>query len=291
MEKPSNTRRRFRLLLPTLGGLQFWGDEMVYCGWRIQRSSFLHHYRLIDPSNRRHAWGTYADCEEAFRSLVDKNAVRPRSDETVILLHGLFRSRRSFRGLARYLAGQGYEVVAIEYPSTQASIEKHAAQLARLIARTDGARKIHFITHSLGGLVVRCYFRDHLNDERIGRLVMIAPPNRGSYISERISRAPLGNFFAGPSGRQLAGAKSIYGSLPEPACEFGVIAGGRGHPRGYSPFLPGDDDGVVRVEETRLDGMRDFLIVPAIHTFIMNDERVKCAAVQFLRTGRFGEER
>jgi len=289
MEKPSTSHRRFSLPLPTLGGLQFWGDEMIYCGWRIQRSCFRHRYRLIDPSNIRRASGTYEECEEAFRSLVDKNIVRPRSDETVVLLHGLFRSRRSFRGLARHLAEQAYEVVAIEYPSTQASIEKHAAQLARVIGRTDGARQIHFVTHSLGGLVVRCYFRDHPDDERIGRLVMIAPPNRGTYISERMSRAPLGNFFAGPAGRQLAGSNSIYGSLPEPACEFGVIAGGRGTPRGYSRFLPGDDDGVVRVEETRLDGMRDFLIVPAIHTFIMNDTRVKRAVVQFLRTGRFGE--
>ena len=279
--------RRLNLAFPTLGGFQFWGDEMVYCGWRIQRNAVTHHYRLIDPRHIRRAWGTYEECEDAFRSLVDKRTLRPRSDECVILLHGLFRSRRSFRGLEKHLIEQGYEVVGFEYPSTQAAIEKQAAQLARFIERLESARQIHFVTHSLGGLVVRCYLRDH-RDERIGRLVMIAPPNRGSHMSDKMGNWLFLRSLAGPVGRQMRkGPKSVYPSLPEPWCEFGVIAGGRGDGRGYSPLLPGDDDGVVMVEETRLDGMGDFLLVPAIHTFIMNDERVKQAVAQFLRTGRF----
>jgi len=283
-----NSGRRFNLTFPTLGGFQFWGDERVYCGWRIQRNALTHHYRLIDPWHIRRAWGTYEECETAFRSLVDTTKLRPRSDECVILLHGLFRTRRSFRRLEKHLAEQGYETVGFEYPSTQAAIEKQAEQLARFIERLEGARKIHFVTHSLGGLVVRCYLRDR-HDGRIGRLVMIAPPNRGSHISDKMGNWLWFRSLAGPVGWQLLkGPKSIYPSLPEPSCEFGVIAGGRGHPRGYSPLLPGDDDGVVMVEETHLDGMGDFLLVPALHTFIMNDERVMGAVVQFLRTGRFG---
>jgi len=278
---------RFNLTFPTLGGFQFWGDERVYCGWRIQRNAFTGHYRLIDPRHIRRAWGSYEECEKVFRSLVDMSKVRPRSDEYVILLHGLFRTRRSFRGLERYLTEQGYEVVAVEYPSTRAAVEKQAAQLARLIERLEGARRIHFVTHSLGGLVVRCYMRDH-QDERIGRLVMIAPPNRGAYMASKLADWGIFRIVAGPVIRQLVGgSEGLVASLPEPRCEFGVIAGGRGDARGYSPFFPGDDDGVVMVRETHLDGMRDFLLVPAIHTFIMNDERVKQAVAQFLRTGRF----
>jgi len=282
-------RRRFNLRFPTLGGYQFWGDEMVYCGWRIQRSAIFGYYRLLDPWCFRRAWGTYEECDAAFRSLVKPQILRPRSDEVVIVLHGLFRTRRSSRQLEKFLLRQGYEVVAVGYPSARVPIEADGAQLARLIERLTHARKIHFVTHSLGGIVVRCYLRDH-RDPRIGRLVMIAPPNRGSYISKHLSARSPFRIFAGPAGEQLT-RDEFFATLPEPWCEFGVIAGGRGDGRGYSPLLPGDDDGVVLVEETHLDGMRDFLLVPRIHTFIMNDQRVKRAVVRFLRAGQFGAPR
>ena len=290
LEAPAETHRRFNVEIPTLGGLQFWGDEMVYCGWRIQRNVLYGHHRLLDPGNVRRAWGTYEECEEAFRSLVDPQLVRPRSVEFVILLHGLFRSRNSFKRLERYLAEQGYEVVAIKYPSTQTSIEDQAAQLARVIGRLEGADKIHFVTHSLGGLIVRCYLRDH-RDPRVGRLVMIAPPNRGALMAKMAADWFPYRILTGPAGQELIGGSgSLIAALPAPWCEFGVIAGGRGNDRGYSPLIPGDDDGSVGVGETRLEGMRDSLIVPAIHAFIADNERVKRAVVQFLRTGRFGED-
>ncbi|KPL10419.1 hypothetical protein AMJ85_05825 [candidate division BRC1 bacterium SM23_51] len=210
--------------------------------------------------------------------------------EFVILLHGLFRSRNSFKRLERYLAEQGYEVVAIKYPSTQTSIEDQAAQLARVIGRLEGADKIHFVTHSLGGLIVRCYLRDH-RDPRVGRLVMIAPPNRGALMAKMAADWFPYRILTGPAGQELIGGSgSLIAALPAPWCEFGVIAGGRGNDRGYSPLIPGDDDGSVGVGETRLEGMRDSLIVPAIHAFIADNERVKRAVVQFLRTGRFGED-
>jgi len=287
LKNPSETRSRFNIEFPTLGGLHYWGDEMIYCGWRIQRNALYGYYRLLDPRNARRAWGTYAECEKALRSLVDTNQVRPRSDECVILLHGFFRTRNSFKALEKHLAAQGYEVVAIEYPSTHTSIEREAAQLARVLERLQGARKIHFVTHSLGSLITRCYLRDH-RDPRIGRMVMLAPPNRGAEMAKMLSQWSAYRALGGPAGLELIGSSgSLVASLPAPWCPFGVIAGGRGDGRGYSPLLKGDDDGILRVEETRLDGMQDFLLVPAVHTFIMNNKQVQDAVVQFLRTGRF----
>jgi len=289
LENPSEVRRRFNIEVPTLGGLQFWGDEMVYCGWRIQRSALDGHCRLLDPRDIRRAWGTYEECERAFRSLVDTSKVRPQSDEFVILLHGLFRSRRSFRGLEKYLKSHGFEVVAVKYPSTRTSIEEQAAQLARVIGHLQGARKIHFVTHSLGGLIVRCYLRDH-HDPRIGRVVMIAPPNHGALMARMLVDWVPFRILVGPVGKELiGGSDSVIASLPPPWCDFAVIAGGKGNDKGYSPLIPGDDDGIVAVEETKLEGMKEFMLVPAIHAFIMNNERVKRAVVSFLRTGSFGQ--
>lgn len=282
-------RRRLNFRLPTLGGFQFWGDEMVYCGWRIQRNALYGHHRLLNPRNVRRAWGSYGECERAFERFVDKSVVRPQSDEFVVLLHGIFSVRGSFDGLEKYLRKQGYEVVAVQYPSTQGSLQKQAAQLARVIERLEGARTVHLVTHSLGGIVARCYLSGQ-RDARIGRLVMIAPPNQGAVLASMLDGWVGYDIVTGPVGDQLIGGKhSIIASLPTPWCEFGVIAGGRGTDRGYLPLLPGDDDGIVAVEETRLEGMRDFLFVRGLHQFLMNRKPVKRAVVQFLRTGRFAE--
>ena len=192
------------------------------------------------------------------------------------------------RKMAKVLGAAGFAVVNWDYTSTRQSILESAQSLYEcydLNARYYP--RVHFVTHSLGGIVARCMVKDRPTP-KLGRMVMIAPPNRGAYMASKLADWGIFRIVAGPVIRQLAGGpESLIASLPEPRCEFGVIAGGRGNARGYLPLLPGDDDGVVMVRETHLDGMRDFLLVPAIHTFIMNDERVKQAVAQFLRTGRF----
>lgn len=284
---PPEERSRTNIDFFTFGGLQYWGDEMVYYGWRIQKHARTGHFRLLDPKDIRRAWGTYEECERALNKLVDKTVVQPKSDEVVILMHGLLRARRSFTGMHEYLEAADYEVIAVKYPSTQASIPELATQLKHVIDRLEGARKIHFVAHSLGGLVIRAYLAEN-RDPRVGRFVMIATPNQGALMADMVADWFPYKIVTGPVGQELiGGSKSLIESLPAPWCEFAVVGGGRGDDSGYSPLIPGDDDGIVALSETRLVGMRDFMRVPAVHILLPNHERVKVATVNFLRTGSF----
>jgi hypothetical protein len=274
--------------LPTLGGKQFWGDQLVLRGWRVQENVYTGHFRLLDPDDTRHAWGTYEQCRVAFERVRVDNQLEPRSDHLVVLLHGLIRSKDSFAKLGRALESRGYEVATINYPSSQRSIREHSEQLATVLGATEGIRTVSFVTHSLGGIVVRDFLSCDLLEKKtaldVSRVVMLAPPNQGSIAAEILQDWFLYQTIAGESGQEIT--PEAVAKIPAPPCEFGVIAGGDGK-SGYNPLLDGDDDGLVTVESTRLDGMKDFLIVPVSHTFIMDDDRVIEAVRSFLKYGSF----
>jgi hypothetical protein len=122
-------------------------------------------------------------------------------------------------------------------------------------------------------------------------MVMLAPPNKGAMLADRYGRNEVFALLGGASGTQL-GAKweKLRARLAVPSCPFGIIAGGGPNGGGRNPLIPGDDDLIVRVEETRLPGARDFVVVPAIHRFIMDDKRVQQFTLSFLRNGYFVSE-
>ena len=164
----------------------------------------------------------------------------------------------------------------------------HAEGLARLLDRQEGTETVSFVTHSMGGLVVRHLLaRDGEWKRRIEvhRIVLIAPPNRGSAIARLLEDIPAYRLIYGEAGQQLTPAEvSRAPGLEHP---FAIIAGGKGDGRGFNPLLPGDDDGTVRVAETRLEGAADFLVVPEIHALISNHRETIRATVDFLKHGRF----
>ena len=139
-----------RLTSKTLGGEQFWADEFVHGGWRIQRHAETGHYRLLDPQDYRRAVGDYDTCRAKFESLKQAEAVPPRRKQAVVLLHGLLRSRDTMQPLADYLAKLGeYEVVNVSYPSTRGTVTEHAASLDKVLDRLDGVEEVNFVGHSL----------------------------------------------------------------------------------------------------------------------------------------------
>ena len=279
---------RLNLPVGTLGGKQFWADEFVHAGWRIQHNVYTDHYRLLDPEDERLAWGSYEACRTVFEAHRVQRKVRPRSDELVVLLHGLFRSKDSLRKLHKALEAEGYEVATISYPSTRASIRDHADQLERVLDALEGTRRVSFVTHSLGGIVAReVLARDSDWRKRIeiGRLVMLGTPNQGSVVAEVLRDWLPYQIVAGKSGQELT-LISVAG-VPPPACSFGIIAGGTGDGRGLNPLLPGDNDGTVLVADTRLEGAEDFLLVPYAHSWLMNETVVIEATVRFLKEGKF----
>jgi pimeloyl-ACP methyl ester carboxylesterase len=206
----------------------------------------------------------------------------------VVLLHGLARGHGSMAKLSTYLRKHGFDTWSTTYPSRQHSIAYLASALTEQIVDAAGERPISAVTHSMGGIIVR-----HLQDRRLRweRIVMLAPPNRGSRLAASFVRNPLFQFFYGPAGLELADATA----WPLPPVPPAIIAGtrslaltnvtswtaGRRFPAGVK------NDGTVAVEETKLDQMAAFREVDATHTWIMNSDQVRHLVVTYLSEGCF----
>jgi len=210
--------------------------------------------------------------------------------EAVILLHGLARSARPMEKLARAARAAGYIAFNRTYPSTTATVralvDAHLAPLV-LEAIASGAPRIHFIGHSMGGILIRQYLASY-ELPLVGRVVMIGTPNRGSELVDRLGRlAPFG-WINGPAGNELGtGPDSLPNRLPPATYEAGIIAGTRSFNPAYSSMIEGPNDGKVSVERAKLEGMRDCLVLPVNHTFMMQNDEVVKQAIAFLRAGRF----
>lgn len=212
--------------------------------------------------------------------------------ECVVLLHGLARTSASMQPLARALSEAGYEVVNLDYASRQKPIEELAPLVieAALGACASNQSEVHFVTHSLGGILVR-YYMAHNELPRLGRVVMLAPPNQGSEVVDELRNFPGFEALHGPAGLQLGtDPDSIPRSLGAVSFELGVIAGNATVNPLLSLNLPNPDDGKVSVASTKVEGMADFLEVPHSHTFIMRSEKVIAQVLAFLATGRFDRE-
>lgn len=211
--------------------------------------------------------------------------------DCVVMIHGMWRTHNSFTKLATQLRSQGYFVVNESYQTNRYSIRTVANRdVQRWVkqCRRLHARRIHFVTHSIGGLVVREYLSHH-RVPKGSRVVMLAPPNHGSVLADRMTHVPGYGAVMGPMGAQLRTGKTSYSAkLPQRlGVDVGVITGDRT----FNPFasyrLGGPNDGKVSVLSARLAGMKDFLVVHSTHTFIMRSPRVIRNVTHFLRYGRF----
>ena len=287
------------LFTRTTGGKQFWADVWFFHDWRIQCHALAGHYRLLDGKNCRQASGTYEQCRDKMDEIRNRDKLPAMEGKAVIVLHGLFRTRSSMETLgAAVRDAGGYSVFCMGYPTTRGSVHAHAQSLDNVIRSLEGISEINFMAHSLGNLVVRHWLKD-LQDagrtlpkgQSFGRMVMLAPPNRQPQLATLLVRGTIANIVAGPAAGELAaGWEKLEPKLATPHFEFGVLAGGKEDGKGYNPLIPGDDDGVVTVESTRLPGARDFRLLPVLHSFFMNDRRVHELAIQFLRHGHFESE-
>ncbi len=208
----------------------------------------------------------------------------------VILLHGLGSSTRSMDKLAGRLREQGYAVLNLAYPSRNHSIEYLAEavlhpEVERLL--NSSSARIDFITHSMGGIVVRYYLKHH-RLEKLGRVVMLAPPNQGSELVDRMKSIPLLERSLGPAGRELGRDRySLPLKLGRARFELGIIAGKRSGNLLNSLLIDGPDDGTISVRSTRLPGMDDFIVLPYSHRSLLKSDEVIEQALHFLRHGVF----
>ncbi len=234
-------------------------------------------------------FGLLAACATTMRTeLVEHH----QSTDCVVLLHGLNRSWRTMRKLADSLQQDGFSTANVDYPSSRATIEVLAPMVVNeglQKCRQTGATKIHFVTHSLGGILLR-YAHNQEPIPDLGRVVMLAPPNQGSEVIDRTRNWPGATIFSGVAGLQLGtDEESIPSQLGPVDFELGVIAGTGSINPMMSVMLPEEDDGKVTVARTQVDGMDDFKIVSNSHFAMMNSDDVIRDTTQFLRTGSFQE--
>lgn len=210
------------------------------------------------------------------------------SVEHVVLLHGLARTSSSMNKLAKHLSNQGYQVVNIDYPSRKYQLSELAKIVRKeVISKTTGADKIHFVTHSMGGIIVR-FMQKYDPLPNLGRVVMLSPPNRGSEVVDFLNDTWFFESINGPAGKQLGtGESSICRTLGKVIFELGIITGDRSINWINSFIIPGRDDGKVSIESAKVEGMADFLVVHVSHPFIMNDKAVMTQCVHFLQNGHF----
>jgi triacylglycerol lipase len=210
--------------------------------------------------------------------------------ECVVLLHGLGRLSNSMSELETKLAPAGYSVANIKYPSRSYPIDVLAVDaIGRGLTQCRGERKseIHFITHSLGGILLRYYLSQNTIPE-LGRVVMLGPPNQGSEIVDGLLPLPGFGFIGGPAGVALGtGEGSVIDSLGPVDFNLGIIAGSTNINPLEFLFIAGPSDSIVSIESTKVRGMNAHIVLPVTHTFMMRNNEVIEQAIHYLKTGSF----
>ena len=215
------------------------------------------------------------------------------SQETVILLHGIARTGRSMSSTKKFLDKAGYQTITVNYPSTKNNLSDIATGLHGNALSDDfwkNAGKVHFVTHSMGGLVAREYlekYKAEIPRRKLGYVVMLAPPNGGSEVADALQNLKPYKWFYGPAGQEITTAAQ-RNVVAQPYYELGIIAGTKKWPYFVARFIiPAESDGRVSVEKTKLQGMKDHIVVSATHSFIMNKKNVHRQILCFLQHGKF----
>jgi pimeloyl-ACP methyl ester carboxylesterase len=213
------------------------------------------------------------------------------TQDGVVLLHGISRTARSFRKMQMALEGSGFATLNQDYASRRKALEALAEDIHPAIQRfADGIDgSVHFVGHSMGGLLARVYIARY-QPKRLGRVVMLGTPNSGSEIADRLKNFGVYRAFFGPAGQQLgtqrdAGIEALFAPVDYPV---GIIAGDRSIYPITSAFLPKPHDGRVSVENTRLDGMADHIVIRTSHPWLVRHSVAIAQTIAFLKAGKFG---
>jgi triacylglycerol lipase len=225
-----------------------------------------------------------SSCVTGSRTLSESEKsenVAMTKDETIILLHGQGRTRLSMVILSKRFRSTGYQTANFPYNQTSDSLDEISDQLIGFIREKVKTTSYHLIGHSLGNVIIRNAFREEY-PAGLGKIVMLAPPNRPAHLAKRLNKNPIYRWLTGDSGQKLS-EEEFYRDLPVPKVPFGILAGDKGQSLTFSE----PNDAVVTVESTKLEGMADWLLLHHGHTFIMNCRDTFEHCQHFIEHGSF----
>lgn len=212
--------------------------------------------------------------------------IRQSEGDRVVLLHGLWRSHHAMDDLALDLHEKGYETINLPYSSFRKSLDEIVQEVAKQLDNSE--KQTHFVTHSMGGIILRKLAND-FPEKVTGRIVMLAPPNQGSEIIDWIKDYQVSKWALGPGGMELATESTQALPIFSGTREIGVIMGNGKDVTIFQSLLEGENDGVVTVKGGMVEGVTELIVLPANHTFIMANPKVKAQVTDFLGTGHFTE--
>jgi pimeloyl-ACP methyl ester carboxylesterase len=229
----------------------------------------------------------YIRCVNRKKALSEKN-------EMVVLLHGILRSSSCMRKLEEGFLQAGYKTLNIDYPSKVLSIEELASNfLPEKLKTASKEDTIHFVTHSMGGLIVRTYLAKN-KLPHLGRVVMLSPPNHGSELADFLKKTPVIRWLYrkifGPAGQQLGtGHKKFAIAQENINFELGIIGGTRViNPLGYF-LIKEPSDGTVSVASTKITGMKAHMVLPVDHLLMVKDKELIRQTMHFIQHGEFNK--
>jgi pimeloyl-ACP methyl ester carboxylesterase len=266
--------------------ISLWADQFLYAGWRIQKYFYDSRSRLVDVSGNIRAQGNYAQVKQAFDYLRYKEKITPKSRRLILLLHGLASGPAIWNDMRKALESDAWEARTITYPTTEQGVQPNADVVETLLKNQEGYSEIAIVAHSLGGLITRATLsRPSFTTlpVPVTTVVMLGTPNQGAVLAAMLR--PIARAAVTASANDLLPERARqFGSIPA-SIKFAVIAGGRNSTIGYNPLLAGDNDSIVRVDETKTANMDDFIVLPVTHTQMTTDIATINAVRRFLRTG------
>ncbi|MDB4475658.1 alpha/beta hydrolase [Pirellulales bacterium] len=289
--KEKKQSRQWVIPIPTFGGLQVWTAHSYRQGYQIQHNAVTDNWRLLDGNDRRWMWGTREQCEAFLNKVAKRSRSKLVPQRCIVLVHGLMRTKHSMTPLTKVLQKKcDCEIISFSYASTRGNIGEHAAALQEFLESLPESWTLSFVGHSMGNIVIRHLIADLQDDQkhsellsRCQRMVMLGPPNQGAAIARQLSSLGMFEWIAGEGAMELGPDWDEFSeSLAIPPFPFSIVAGEVENKAIQNPLLDNASDFVVEVDEARLEGSESFVVVPALHSFLMKDAQVQEFVVDFL---------
>lgn len=275
----------------TMGGCQFWEDVFFYQKWRIQRNFETKVCRLLDPWDIRRHQGSFESCRKAFFKYIEVYELSRQKGHMIIMLHGLFDSKNIFKPLWREAIKNGFMAAAINYPSSQKHLDSHVRQLDFFLNNLVDVQEVSFVTKGVGGLILRSLLnmqnREWQKKLKIGRIVQICPPNKGSRLFGKLSKYKAANMILGPMLSDAKPAKAAYIPNFPSGYDVGIIDCDSLLKKTVRFFCGSNQNAYFGEKEAYLDNAKEIISIGNWHPNPLKNPEIVSKTIRFLKNGSF----